>query len=329
MLRGKSMKKTSVLKEIATELNLSINSVSRALRDCSDISEKTKERVRKKAIELGYIQNTLSRLLAYDDTGLIAIIVKSFGNPYYTTFVQSFIENTDRSDYTFMVLPIDQYSIDENVIKQCISQRVTFLITLCHISDKAIEYCQLNGIPVCSVGFDINHPYCSSVFPDYEQMVYLAEQHLHQKYGISEVVYCSKTLGKSEGNRYRLLCDQWKKICPQGNVSWLTMENEDKITELCYKNEVGIFCYNDELAFSIIQLARNKYGSSFDHNSLKIVGIDGISIKVCGMMDITSSYCDFTEMISVIKELIKNTSEGSNARVRYTCSACLHIKAEL
>ena len=41
--------KSTGLKSIAYELNLSINTVSRALRDCDDISEATKEKVRQKA----------------------------------------------------------------------------------------------------------------------------------------------------------------------------------------------------------------------------------------------------------------------------------------
>ena len=51
------------LKEIASELNLSINSVSRALRDCSDISKTTKDLVIQKAIELGYMPNIIAQSL--------------------------------------------------------------------------------------------------------------------------------------------------------------------------------------------------------------------------------------------------------------------------
>ena len=48
-------RKNTTMKEIAYELGISINTVSRAFRDCDDISDSTKEKVRKKALELGYI----------------------------------------------------------------------------------------------------------------------------------------------------------------------------------------------------------------------------------------------------------------------------------
>ena len=47
------------LKTIAYELGISINTVSRALRDCDDISAKTKENVRRVAQEVGYLPNNL------------------------------------------------------------------------------------------------------------------------------------------------------------------------------------------------------------------------------------------------------------------------------
>ena len=49
--------KTTRMKEIALELGVSLNTVSRALRDCYDISESMKEKVRQKAIEMGYVPN--------------------------------------------------------------------------------------------------------------------------------------------------------------------------------------------------------------------------------------------------------------------------------
>ena len=51
------------LKTIAYELNVSVNTVSRALRDCDDISVEMKEKVRQKAYELGYMPNNISQFI--------------------------------------------------------------------------------------------------------------------------------------------------------------------------------------------------------------------------------------------------------------------------
>ena len=64
------------LKTIAYELNVSVNTVSRALRDCDDISSETKEKVRQKAYELGYMPNNISQFIK--ETHIISL--KIFNN---------------------------------------------------------------------------------------------------------------------------------------------------------------------------------------------------------------------------------------------------------
>ena len=69
------MEKSKVgLKTLAEELNLSMTTISRALRDCDDIGEKTKQIVREKALELGYIPNATARSLAVGRTRTIALV---------------------------------------------------------------------------------------------------------------------------------------------------------------------------------------------------------------------------------------------------------------
>ncbi|MBE7050650.1 MAG: LacI family DNA-binding transcriptional regulator, partial [Ruminococcaceae bacterium] len=46
------------LSDIARACGVSVNTVSHALHDKPDISEQTKDRIKKTAEEMGYIQNT-------------------------------------------------------------------------------------------------------------------------------------------------------------------------------------------------------------------------------------------------------------------------------
>ena len=68
------MAKSTGLKAIAYELGVSVNTVSRALRDCKDISEHTKEIIRKKAYELGYIQSTVEKKKKKDENICMPVI---------------------------------------------------------------------------------------------------------------------------------------------------------------------------------------------------------------------------------------------------------------
>ena len=76
------MRKRVVLLDIAKELNVSKNTVSRALRDCDDISQEMKMKIKNKAKEMGYIPNTLSILCRENYTRLEGIVTSELINPY-------------------------------------------------------------------------------------------------------------------------------------------------------------------------------------------------------------------------------------------------------
>ena len=48
------------MKDIASSLNITVDAVSKALRDSPEISSSTKDKVRQKARELGYVKNSLA-----------------------------------------------------------------------------------------------------------------------------------------------------------------------------------------------------------------------------------------------------------------------------
>lgn len=67
-------KRNITLKDIAIRANISVNAVSKALRDSQDISVKTKKLVREIADELGYIPDSIARNLKSDNSKIIALV---------------------------------------------------------------------------------------------------------------------------------------------------------------------------------------------------------------------------------------------------------------
>ncbi len=72
------------LKELSKKLNLSISTVSRALRDSSEISEATKKRVKKKARELNYHANPFASNLRNQKSKTIAVIIPAIANTFFS-----------------------------------------------------------------------------------------------------------------------------------------------------------------------------------------------------------------------------------------------------
>jgi len=72
------------LKDLAKELNLSISSVSRALRDSKEISAATKKKVLAKAKELNYHANPFASNLRRQKSKTIAVVIPEIANNFFS-----------------------------------------------------------------------------------------------------------------------------------------------------------------------------------------------------------------------------------------------------
>src|SRR5215217_5576500 len=72
------------LKKLAKELNLAVSTVSRALRDSHEISDKTKDRVKALAKELGFQPNPHASSLRRNKSKTIAVIIPEIENNFFS-----------------------------------------------------------------------------------------------------------------------------------------------------------------------------------------------------------------------------------------------------
>ncbi len=76
------------LKDVARALKLSISTVNAALRNRSDISEATRQRVFKKAKELNYFPNSVAQSLVTRRTNVLGVIVPDLSRSFFTEVVK-------------------------------------------------------------------------------------------------------------------------------------------------------------------------------------------------------------------------------------------------
>ena len=96
------MQKQTTIKDIALALNVSISTVSRALRGASDIKAETKEAVKKLAEELDYQPNKLALSLQNRQTHCIGVIIPNL-DYVLATMVRGIDEVALEAGYTVMV----------------------------------------------------------------------------------------------------------------------------------------------------------------------------------------------------------------------------------
>jgi len=101
-------KKSSItLKEIAKELELSISTVSRALKDHPDINSNTKESVKKKAKELNYHPNIFAQGFRSHRTQIIGVIVPSITHYFTDTILKGILKEADIRGYRVIISESD------------------------------------------------------------------------------------------------------------------------------------------------------------------------------------------------------------------------------
>ncbi|MBQ3392494.1 MAG: LacI family DNA-binding transcriptional regulator [Lachnospiraceae bacterium] len=92
------------MKELAAACGVSIATVSKALNDQKDVSAKTKERIRKKARELGYFPNSAAKALKTNRTYNIGVLFideaqSGLTHDYFAHILDSFKRKIEESGY--------------------------------------------------------------------------------------------------------------------------------------------------------------------------------------------------------------------------------------
>ncbi len=91
------------LKDIAARAEVSINTVSRALKGKDDIGEDTTEKIRKIADELGYVPHAAAASLRSNATKTIGVIVTYLDNPFYARILKGVNDALAEYGYTAMI----------------------------------------------------------------------------------------------------------------------------------------------------------------------------------------------------------------------------------
>jgi DNA-binding LacI/PurR family transcriptional regulator len=128
------------IKNIAQRLGLTPATISKALRDSSDISEKTKIRVRQLAEEMGYQPNLMARSLVSKKSNILGVIVPNLTISFFSEVVRGIYEHARSRGYETIILVNDEKYENE-------SKNLDFLYAL-HVDGILI-----NAVP----GGDNNH----------------------------------------------------------------------------------------------------------------------------------------------------------------------------
>jgi LacI family transcriptional regulator len=106
----------ATLKDIANQLNLSINTISRALRDMPDISQETKKLIIETAERVGYRKNLAASRLRTRHSYILGVVVTDVSNPAFSGIVKGAEEQVKAAGYTIMLGNTNENAADEAAV---------------------------------------------------------------------------------------------------------------------------------------------------------------------------------------------------------------------
>ncbi len=201
------------LKDIATELGLSVSTVSRALRDQYDIGPEVKRRVNEAAKRMGYRPNPMAQSLINQSTNLVGIIVPDFMTHFYSSIITGIEDVVRRNGYYALVASShESYEREIESINKMLDIRACGIV-MC-LSQETDDYTHLEelartGIPTVFVDRVPTTPGYYSVVADNEKATYDLTRSLIGR-GYSRIAfvigprYLNITIGRLAGYRAAL-----------------------------------------------------------------------------------------------------------------------------
>lgn len=303
------MKNEVGLKQIALELNLSITAVSRALRDCSDISEKTKQKVRKKAIEIGYQPNFMASSLRTGKTNVIGIIVDSLCSPYFSFIIENIINYCKERNYTTLIIPTNKMEAYKDDIKECLKLRLDAILTFLIPTKEALEFANLNKIPILLFGRYLKEDGLNVVCTDDYTGGTLAAKYLYKTSHTGKFCYIGNKNIECSERRKNGFFDMLSKLGP-AEKTYIEGENIENILPNLLTNDYdAFFCFDDILAVKVCLKGRV--------NNISVVGFNGSSRYSETAFDITSVESDYQEMVEfAIDTLIEGINGNKETKIK-------------
>ena len=140
------------LKDLATELNISISTVSRALKNHPDISPEITKKVQELALARNYTPNPLAMGLLKQETKMIGVIVPDLVTHFYSSIISG-IEEYAKSRGYFILLASSYESMEREIetVSNLLKARVDgMIVCLSKETDRFDHFLRLieNEIPL-------------------------------------------------------------------------------------------------------------------------------------------------------------------------------------
>lgn len=169
------------MKDIAKELNISINAVSIALNDKPGVSESMRLKILRTADKMGYINEKHHYLSVFSKSNICILMQSYYANTghFYSIVLRSIVECAKELGYISI---LNYFEDNQFEFPDCIIDRkIAGILVVGKISDQNLNQLKNTGIPVVLVDYTSLGDTCDCVLTHNKQGGYLITQYVLDK----------------------------------------------------------------------------------------------------------------------------------------------------
>ncbi len=266
-----SQKAETTIHDIAKALNISASTVSRALKDNPLISEATRNKIKKAAVEMGYRPNILAANFRTRRTNTIGVIVPLINRHFFSSVISGIEDIAYQQGFAVTISQSnDNFEKESTIAQTLFTNRVDGLILSIGMQTQQYDHLRLfseRNIPLVFFDRVVDEIEAHKITVDDFEGGYIATKHLIEQ-GRKRIAMIGGPLNlkiyENRQNGYMKALKEAKLKTGKSMVlhNSLTRVDGEKAVKKLLMNHPwpdAIFCANDTTALSaIIYLRENK-----------------------------------------------------------------------
>jgi len=164
------------LKFLANKLGLSASTVSKALKDYSDINAETKQKVKELAASLNYTPNSFAQSLRNKQSKTIGVIIPTMVHYFFSNVINAILIEAEKRNYMVVIMQSNEnYDLEKKQVDLLLSKGVDGIITSLSNGTRDFKHLQKiinNGIPLILFDKIAKTIGCSKVLIDDRKAAY-------------------------------------------------------------------------------------------------------------------------------------------------------------
>lgn len=279
--------------DVARLAGVSQSAVSRAFSPGAAVSDRTRDKVRAAAAELGYRPNMLARSLITRRTNMVALMTGDISNPFYARTVNAFSLGLQARGLHVLLFSLVEGQSVEEAVEEVLKYRIDGVIMIsAALSADVGEACAKVGVPVVLYNRYVRQQNISSVrienFEGGARIADLLADMNHERIAFLAGTRVDPTSSDREAGFIHRLAERGMRIVARAEGDF-TFDGGGAAMQSLWADAqpTAVFAASDLMAFGAMDTARHTLKLCVPEN-VSFVGFDDLPTAAWPSYDLTT-----------------------------------------